>query len=262
MEKTEFSIQIDTAEQKKMSEEPMKQEEAVSKVHEKLEKQEPLIELRNIYKIYYMGDEEVHANDGISLSINKGEFVAIVGKSGSGKSTLMNIIGCMDVLDEGTYNLDGVEIEKAKEKELTNIRNQKIGFIFQKYHLIPTYNVLQNIVMPLLMRGMTLKDARDASMDTIAMLGLAERIDHKPNELSGGQQQRVAIARALVGQPAILLADEPTGALDRNSGKEVLKLFQCLSDMGNTIVMITHDLSVAEHAKRVVRIVDGELYEN
>ena len=149
----------------------------------------------------------------------------------------------MDVLDEGTYNLDGVEIEKAKEKELTNIRNQKIGFIFQKYHLIPTYNVLQNIVMPLLMRGMTLKDARDASMDTIAMLGLA-------------------IARALVGQPAILLADEPTGALDRNSGKEVLKLFQCLSDMGNTIVMITHDLSVAEHAKRVVRIVDGELYEN
>jgi len=155
-----------------------------------------------------------------------------------------------------------VEIEKAKEKELTNIRNQKIGFIFQKYHLIQTYNVLQNIVMPLLMRGMTLKDARDASMDTIAMLGLAERIDHKPNALSGGQQQRVAIARALVGQPAILLADEPTGALDRNSGKEVLKLFQCLSDMGNTIVMITHDLSVAEHAKRVVRIVDGELYEN
>ena len=223
---------------------------------------EPLIELKNIYKIYHMGDEEVRASDGVSLSINRGEFVAIVGKSGSGKSTLMNIIGCMDVLDEGTYNLDGVEIEKAKEKELTNIRNQKIGFIFQKYHLIPTYNVLQNIVMPLLMRGMTLKDARDASMDTIAMLGLAERIDHKPNELSGGQQQRVAIARALVGQPAILLADEPTGALDRNSGKEVLKLFQCLSDMGNAIVMITHDLSVAEHAKRVVRIVDGELYEN
>ena len=223
---------------------------------------EPLIELKNIYKIYHMGDEEVRASDGVSLSIDRGEFVAIVGKSGSGKSTLMNIIGCMDVLDEGTYNLDGVEIEKAKEKELTNIRNQKIGFIFQKYHLIPTYNVLQNIVMPLLMRGMTLKDARDASMDTIAMLGLAERIDHKPNELSGGQQQRVAIARALVGQPAILLADEPTGALDRNSGKEVLKLFQRLSDMGNTIVMITHDLSVAEHAKRVVRIVDGELCEN
>ena len=221
-----------------------------------------LLEVKNICKTYGSGETAVKALKDVSFSVPKGEYVAVVGESGSGKSTLMNIIGCMDVLDEGTYNLDGVEIEKAKEKELTNIRNQKIGFIFQKYHLIPTYNVLQNIVMPLLMRGMTLKDARDASMDTIAMLGLAERIDHKPNELSGGQQQRVAIARALVGQPAILLADEPTGALDRNSGKEVLKLFQRLSDMGNTIVMITHDLSVAEHAKRVVRIVDGELCEN
>ena len=221
-----------------------------------------IITMQNVNKSYKMGSGSLHVLKDISLTVEQGEYLAILGPSGSGKSTLMNIIGCMDVLDEGTYNLDGVEIEKAKEKELTNIRNQKIGFIFQKYHLIPTYNVLQNIVMPLLMRGMTLKDARDASMDTIAMLGLAERIDHKPNELSGGQQQRVAIARALVGQPAILLADEPTGALDRNSGKEVLKLFQCLSDMGNTIVMITHDLSVAEHAKRVVRIVDGELYEN
>ena len=211
-----------------------------------------IITMQNVNKSYKMGSGSLHVLKDISLTVEQGEYLAILGPSGSG----------MDVLDEGTYNLDGVEIEKAKEKELTNIRNQKIGFIFQKYHLIPTYNVLQNIVMPLLMRGMTLKDARDASMDTIAMLGLAERIDHKPNELSGGQQQRVAIARALVGQPTILLADEPTGALDRNSGKEVLKLFQCLSDMGNTIVMITHDLSVAEHAKRVVRIVDGELYEN
>ena len=149
-----------------------------------------LLEVKNICKTYGNGETAVKALKDVSFSVPKGEYVAIVGESGSGKSTLMNIIGCMDVLDEGTYNLDGVEIEKAKEKELTNIRNQKIGFIFQKYHLIPTYNVLQNIVMPLLMRGMTLKDARDASMDTIAMLGLAERIDHKPNELSGGQQQR------------------------------------------------------------------------
>lgn len=223
-----------------------------------------IITMQNVNKSYKMGANSLHVLKDISLTVEKGEYLAILGPSGSGKSTLMNIIGCMDVMDGGTYNLDGVEIEmaKEKEKELTNIRNQKIGFIFQKYHLIPTYNVLQNIVMPLLMRGMNLKEAKDASMDTIAMLGLAERIDHKPNELSGGQQQRVAIARALVGQPAILLADEPTGALDRNSGKEVLKLFQRLSDMGNTIVMITHDLSVAEHAKRVVRIVDGELYEN
>ena len=174
----------------------------------------------------------------------------------------MNIIGCMDVADEGTYILDGVAIEKAKESELVTIRNQKIGFIFQKYHLISTYNVLQNIVMPLLMRGMSLEEAKEKSMDIIDMLGLTERISHKPNELSGGQQQRVAIARALVGQPAILLADEPTGALDQNSGAEVLKLFQRLHDMGNTIVMITHDLKVAQHAERMVRIVDGMLYED
>ena len=220
-----------------------------------------LLEVKNISKTYGNGETAVKALKDVSFSVPKGEYVAIVGESGSGKSTLMNIIGCMDVMDGGTYSLDGVEIEMAKEKKLTNIRNQKIGFIFQKYHLIPTYNVLQNIVMPLLMRGMTLKDARDASMDTIAMLGLAERIDHKPNELSGGQQQRVAIARALVGQPAILLADEPTGALDRNSGKEVLKLFQCLSDMGNTIVMITHDPHIASNAKRMVKIIDGEIFE-
>lgn len=174
----------------------------------------------------------------------------------------MNIIGCMDVMDSGNYLLDGVAIEQAKEKELVKIRNQKIGFIFQKYHLIPTYNVLQNIVMPLLMRGMGLAEAQETGMDTIDMLGLSQRIGHKPNELSGGQQQRVAIARALVGKPAILLADEPTGALDVNSGKEVLKLFENLNQMGNTIVMITHDLNVAKHAGRVVRIVDGEIYEN
>ena len=223
---------------------------------------ETIITMDKINKSYQMGQSSLHVLKDVSLSVQKGEYLAILGPSGSGKSTLMNIIGCMDVMDSGTYDLDGVSVEHAKEKDLVNIRNQKIGFIFQKYHLIPTYNVLQNIVMPLLMRGMTLKDAKEASMETIEMLGLSERIDHKPNELSGGQQQRVAIARALVGQPAILLADEPTGALDRNSGKEVLKLFQRLSDMGNTIVMITHDLSVAEHAKRVVRIVDGELYEN
>ena len=221
-----------------------------------------IITIQNINKSYKMGENSLHVLKDISLEVRKGEYLAILGPSGSGKSTLMNIIGCMDVMDSGTYNLDGAKIEEAKEKELVAIRNEKIGFIFQKYHLISTYNVLQNIVMPLLMRGMTLKEAREASMDTIEMLGLSERTEHRPNELSGGQQQRVAIARALVGQPAILLADEPTGALDRNSGKEVLKLFQRLNDMGNTIVMITHDLSVAEHAGRVVRIVDGELFEN
>lgn len=223
--------------------------------------QENMIFMQNINKSYKTAEKPLHVLKDISLTVKKGEYLAILGPSGSGKSTLMNIIGCMDVADEGTYNLDGVEIGKAKEKELVSIRNQKIGFIFQKYHLISTYNVLQNIVMPLLMRGMSLEEAKEKSMDIIDMLGLTERIAHKPNELSGGQQQRVAIARALVGQPSILLADEPTGALDQSSGAEVLKLFWRLHDMGNTIVMITHDLNVAKHAERMVRIVDGKLYE-
>lgn len=221
-----------------------------------------IIEMHGINKSYDMAGNPLHVLKDISLTVEKGEYLAILGPSGSGKSTLMNIIGCMDVMDSGTYQLDGVAVEKAREKELTSIRNQKIGFIFQKYHLISTYNVRQNIVMPLLMRGMSLREAEDASIETIEMLGLDQRMDHRPSELSGGQQQRVAIARALVGQPAILLADEPTGALDRNSGNEVLKLFERLHNLGNTIVMITHDLNVAEHAGRVVRIVDGELFED
>jgi putative ABC transport system ATP-binding protein len=222
---------------------------------------EKIIEMKGIDKFYQIGQSQLHALKQVSLTVDEGEFLAILGPSGSGKSTLMNIIGCMDKADSGTYCLDGIEVHKASEKQLTRIRNEKIGFIFQKYHLIQTYNVLQNIVMPLLMRGMTLKEAQEASMDTIQLLGLGERIHHKPRELSGGQQQRVAIARALVGEPAILLADEPTGALDQNSGKEVLKLFRKLNEMGNTIVMITHDLTVAQNAKRIVRIVDGELFE-
>lgn len=222
---------------------------------------EKIIEMKQIDKFYQIGQSQLHALKQVSLTVEKGEFLAILGPSGSGKSTLMNIIGCMDNPDGGTYMLDGIAVHTAREKQLTEIRNKKIGFIFQKYHLIQTYNVLQNIVMPLLMRGMTLKEAQEASIDTIKMLGLEERIQHKPRELSGGQQQRVAIARALVGEPAILLADEPTGALDQASGKEVLRLFERLNQLGNTIVMITHDLSVAQHAHRIVRIVDGELHE-
>ena len=221
-----------------------------------------IIDMQNIDKYYSIGENKLHALKQVSLQVEQGEFLAILGPSGSGKSTLMNIIGCMDKSDSGTYLLDGIAVHEAKEKQLTRIRNEKIGFIFQKYHLIPTYNVLQNIVMPLLMRGMTLKEASEASMETIKMLGLADRIQHKPRELSGGQQQRVAIARALVGDPAILLADEPTGALDQGSGKEVLRLFERLNQMGNTIVMITHDLAVAQNAHRIVRIVDGELLED
>ncbi len=222
---------------------------------------EKIIEIHQVEKYYKMGQETLHALKSVSLDVERGEFLAILGPSGSGKSTLMNIIGCMDRPDGGTYMLDGIAVHEAKEKELTRIRNEKIGFIFQKYHLIPTYNVLQNITMPLLMRGMSLKEAEAASMDSIRMLGLEQRIRHRPRELSGGQQQRVAIARALVGHPALLLADEPTGALDQNSGKEVLQMFHELNEMGNTIVMITHDLSVAQQAQRIVKIVDGELFQ-
>ncbi len=226
------------------------------------ENENTIIELRNMDKYYRMGSNSLHVLKDVNLKVKQGEYLAILGPSGSGKSTLMNMIGCMDIPDNGEYFLDGAAIHETKEKELAGIRNQKIGFIFQKYHLIQTYDVLQNIVMPLLMRGMSLSEAKDASMETIEMLGLADRITHRPGELSGGQQQRVAIARALVGEPAILLADEPTGALDSGSGQEVLKLFQRLNDMGNTIVMITHDLNVAKHAGRVAKIIDGELFQD
>ena len=171
------------------------------------------IEIVNVNKIYDMGRESLHVLKDINFTVDEGEFVAILGPSGSGKSTLMNVIGCMDLFDEGEYYLDGLAIHSMKEKKLTSIRNEKIGFIFQNYHLIPTYTVIQNVIMPLLMRGYEHEEAQEMCMDTIEMLGLKERINHKPNELSGGQKQRVAIARALVGEPAILLADEPTGSV-------------------------------------------------
>jgi len=220
-----------------------------------------MIEMRGINKGYMLGDERLPILKNVDFSVEKGEYVAILGPSGSGKTTFMNIIGCMDVMDSGEYYLDGLAIHETKEKNLTEIRNKKIGFIFQNYQLIPTYNVMQNIIMPLLMRGMSHQEAQERCLETVRLLGLDQRVEHKPNELSGGQKQRVSIARALVGQPAILLADEPTGALDQSSGKDVLKLFSELNEMGNTIVMITHDLSVAKTAKRIVRIVDGQLME-
>lgn len=218
-----------------------------------------IIVMEGIQKSYFIGEEQLHVLKNIEFTVERGEYVAILGPSGSGKSTLMNIIGCMDAADEGSYYLDGISIQERTEEELTQIRNQEIGFIFQKYHLIPTYSVLQNIMMPLLARGMRREEAVNACMDTIRMLGLENRLKHRPSELSGGQQQRVAIARALVGSPGILLADEPTGALDQKTGQEVLALFEKLYRMGNTIIMITHDLSVAKHARRIVHIVDGEL---
>lgn len=218
---------------------------------------ELIIDMNNINKGYMLGDEKVPVLKDVCFQVRKGEFVAILGPSGSGKTTLMNIIGCMDLADDGEYYLDGNPIHEMEEKELNDVRNREIGFIFQNYQLIPTYNILQNIIMPLVVRGMRSKEAEERCMDTIRLLGIDHRLQHKPAELSGGQKQRASIARALVGNPALLLADEPTGALDSSSGKEVLKLFEKLNDMGNTIVMITHDLNVARAAGRIVHIIDG-----
>lgn len=223
---------------------------------------ELIIDMNNINKGYMLGDEKVPVLKDVCFQVRKGEFVAILGPSGSGKTTLMNIIGCMDLADDGEYYLDGNPIHEMEEKELNYVRNREIGFIFQNYQLIPTYNILQNIIMPLVVRGMRSKEAEERCMDTIRLLGIDHRLLHKPAKLSGGQKQRASIARALVGNPALLLADEPTGALDSSSGKEVLKLFEKLNDMGNTIVMITHDLNVARAAGRIVHIIDGQLSED
>jgi putative ABC transport system ATP-binding protein len=223
---------------------------------------EPVIRMSGIKKSYKMGDSSLTILKGISLTVNEGEFLAILGPSGSGKSTLMNMIGCMDYFDEGEYYLSGQPIHKMNDNKLTDVRNEYIGFIFQKYHLITKYTILRNVMMPLLIRGESAAEAEVKARERLIQLGMGERMDHKPMELSGGQQQRAAIARALVGNPKLLLADEPTGALDSATGKEVLKLFKELNESGHTIVMITHDLNVAQSAGRIVKIVDGELFEN
>lgn len=220
-----------------------------------------MITLKDINKFYVMGENKLHVLKDVNLNVEDGEFVTILGASGSGKSTLMNIIGCMDTMDSGTYSIGDKEVHLCSDDELARIRNEKIGFIFQKYHLIPQYNVLQNVLMPLLIRGMTRKEAIDVAKENIKMVGLWDRIHHKPNELSGGQQQRVAIARALVTKPEILLADEPTGALDSKTGKEILELFRELNEAGNTIVQISHDINVARAGKRIVYLEDGILRE-
>ena len=220
---------------------------------------EPLIELKNIYKIYHMGDEEVRASDGVSLSIDRGEFVAIVGKSGSGKSTLMNIIGALDVPTEGEYILGGEDVSEMSDDQLAQIRNKMIGFIFQQYNLLPKLNLLENVELPLLYAGVSVQERKERALKSLAKVGLEEKWKNLPNQLSGGQQQRVSIARALAGDPSLILADEPTGALDSRTSREVLNFLRQLNEEGNTIVMITHDNSIALEAKRVVRIKDGKI---
>lgn len=220
---------------------------------------EALIELKSIHKIYYLGGEEVRANDNISLTIERGEFVAIVGKSGSGKSTLMNIIGALDVPTEGQYFLGGEDVGVMSDKQLAHIRNKMIGFIFQQYNLLPKLNLLENVELPLLYAGVGSSERRERAMASLEKVGLEDKWRNMPNQLSGGQQQRVSIARALAGSPSLILADEPTGALDSRTSRDVLNFLKQLNGEGNTIVMITHDNSIAMEARRVVRITDGQI---
>ncbi len=218
-----------------------------------------MIQLTDVYKIYSDGDSEIRALDGISLHVEKGEFVAIVGSSGSGKSTCMNIIGCLDVPTRGTYQLDGIDVSTMHEKELAHVRNQRLGFVFQQYNLIPKLNILENVELPLLYRGVSSSERRKMALEALERVGIADRAKKLPSQLSGGQQQRVSIARALAGRPPVILADEPTGALDSRTGREVLDFMKKLHGEGTTIVLITHDNSIAAELPRVIRIYDGKI---
>ncbi|WP_028608272.1 ABC transporter ATP-binding protein [Paenibacillus harenae] len=221
----------------------------------------PLIEMADVTKSYRMAREKTTVLHQVSLRVNHGEFLAIVGPSGSGKSTLMNIIGCLDTPSEGSYKLEGLEVTGQSDNKLTEIRNKKIGFIFQGYHLLPRLTALENCELPLIYRGLSGKERKARAMEALERVGLGPRIAHRPNELSGGQQQRVAIARALATNPPLLLADEPTGALDSRTGMEVLGMMEGLNRAGQTIVLITHDMEVAQRASRSVIIRDGVLSE-
>ena len=221
-----------------------------------------LVELRNIYKIYSDGDSEIRALDDVSLKIEEKDFVAIVGQSGSGKSTCMNIIGCLDVPTLGTYMLNGVDTSTMHEDELAAIRNKSLGFIFQQYNLIPKLNLIENVELPLIYRGYPQSKRHQMAMESLDRVGLADRANKFPSQLSGGQQQRVSIARALAGNPPVILADEPTGALDSRTGREILEFIKKLNNEGTTIILITHDNGIASEAKRLVRIQDGKIIED
>ena len=216
-----------------------------------------MIRIEDMYKIYKVGDVEVRALNGVSLHIKPKEFVSIIGPSGSGKSTLMNMIGCLDVATSGKYYIDGVPIENLSENELARIRNKKIGFIFQVYNLLPKLTALENVELPLIYQGIGASKRREMAKAALDRVGLYDRMHHKPKELSGGQQQRVAIARALSSHPPLILADEPTGALDSKSGVEVMQMLQEIHEEGNTVVLITHNTDIARQAQRVIRIADG-----
>ncbi len=222
-----------------------------------------LVKLKDVYKIYSEGlESEVRALDGVSLEIERGEFVAVVGQSGSGKSTMMNVLGCLDIPTHGEYYLDGTDVRELSDKELSRIRNKQIGFIFQQYNLIQNLNVLENVELPLIYQGINADDRREMALEALERVGLSSRIKHRPSEMSGGQQQRVAIARAISTHPPIIMADEPTGALDSHTGKEVLGFLQQLNKEGSTVILITHDNGIAATARRCVRLADGKIVED
>ena len=222
-----------------------------------------LIEIKDVYKIYGEGLEgEVRALDGVSLSIDRGEFVAVVGQSGSGKSTMMNVLGCLDIPTHGEYYLDGTNVRELSDRELSRIRNRQIGFIFQQYNLIQSLTVLENVELPLIYQGVDADERRELAMEALERVGLLGRIKHKPVEMSGGQQQRVAIARAIATHPPIIMADEPTGALDSHTGHDVLRFLQQLNREGSTVILITHDNGIAATARRCVRLQDGKIVED
>ena len=219
-----------------------------------------LIDVKDLYKIYNEGKEsEVRALDGVTLSIDRGEFVAIIGASGSGKSTLMNILGCLDIPTYGDYILNGTHINDRSDRQLAHIRNKQIGFIFQGYNLIPALNARENVELPLIYQGVGMGNRHDRALEALERVGMADRADHTPSEMSGGQQQRVAIARAIAARPPIIMADEPTGALDSKTGRQVLEILHSLHEDGTTIILITHDNGIAATAERIVRLSDGKI---
>ena len=217
----------------------------------------PVIEIADVWKTYTMGTQEVHALRGCSLEVEEGEYVAIMGPSGSGKSTLMNVVGCLDAPTRGRYHLAGRDVSRLSDDALAEVRNREIGFVFQTFNLLPRQDCVQNVELPLVYAGISRKERKERAAEALRAVGLGDRMDHKPNELSGGQRQRVAVARALVNRPAILLADEPTGNLDSTTSEEIMRLFERLYRAGNTILVVTHEDDIAEHARRVVRLRDG-----
>ncbi|HKJ32430.1 MAG TPA: ABC transporter ATP-binding protein [Balneolales bacterium] len=218
-----------------------------------------VIKISDLRKIYRMGSQEVHALSGVTLTISENEYVAVMGPSGSGKSTLMNMIGCLDTPSSGEYILNDKRVSELSDDDLAEVRNQEIGFVFQTFNLLPRANILANVELPLIYAGMKASERKEKARTALEKVGLGDRLSHKPNELSGGQRQRVAVARALVNAPSILLADEPTGNLDTKTGEEIMRLFEELYDLGNTIILVTHEEYIADHSRRIIRLRDGLL---